>query len=313
MSSNDRPLVIAIVGPTASGKSALAVSLAIELETVVLSADSRQIYQGLDIGTNKISVAARQGIDHYLLDILPANDTSGYDAARYADAALKILNELFFKYRIIIVCGGTGLYIKALIEGLDAIPPVDSVIRSRLRQQYQLEGLAPLLSMLQKADPVCYQRIDKHNPVRVLRALEVCYSTGLPFSDFQQHRPAKRTFDTYIIGINPPRAQLHQAINQRAEQMLTDGLLAETEYFLAQGCTVQHPAFQAIGYREAVACLNRQITTEQLLAQLQAQTRQYARRQITWFKKVANISWIEKPEIKMTLKSIQSYQFSRYR
>jgi tRNA dimethylallyltransferase len=237
----------------------------------------------------------------------------GYDAARYADAALRILDELFFRHRIIIVCGGTGLYIKALAEGLDLIPPVDSVIRSRLRQQYQLEGLAPLLSMLQKADPVSYQRIDKQNPVRVLRALEVCYSTGRPFSDFQQHRPAVREFDTYIIGINPPRALLHQAINQRAAQMLTDGLLAETAYFLAQGCTVQHPAFQAIGYREAVACLNCQITIDELLAQLQAQTRQYARRQITWFKKVSNIFWFEKPEIMKILKSIQSYQFNRSR
>lgn len=277
--TNRPPEPIYIAGPTAVGKTAHAIRLAQELDGEVISVDSMQVYRGLDIGTAKPTLKERQGIPHHLIDVVDL--TEPFDVQKFLELARPIEKRLIQQGKTPIYCGGTGLYYKALLEGLDPLPPSDPDLREQLNQT----PLENLLEELQKTDPIHYQTIDRQNPRRIIRAIEIIRLTGKPVTQ-------QRTKWTKTPTQNPPKLTLltcpkeilHQKINTRVDQMFERGLVAETEHLLKLGLTKNPTAQQSLGYRQVIAHLNGETTLEQTIDQVKTKTRQYAKRQMTWFR-----------------------------
>ena len=285
------PQLISIVGPTASGKSDLAVALARQLACPVLSADSVQVYRGLDIGSGKLTTQEMQGVPHYLIDLLEPG--TPFSAADYALAAEALIAELHQQYDTLIVAGGSGFYLHALWQGLDEMPQVDESTRLTLRAELETKGLAALVAELETVDPLTAQTIDKKNPVRVLRALEIHRASGQPISAFRKGPGTNpKPYRELRIGLQVPRAELYQRIDRRVLAMLEAGWLQETQTLLAQhgpDC----PALQSLGYRELVSHLQGQLDYSQAVELIQTHTRQYAKRQETWFRRSPDLAWFD--------------------
>lgn len=278
--------LISVVGATAVGKTEMAIRLAKYFQTEVISADSRQFFKELSIGTAKPTPAEMQGVPHHLVDNLSI--TQNYTATDFERDALAILEKLFTEKNIVVLAGGSGLYCKALWEGFDDIPDVPDTIRKQVVEMYQEKGLSFLQSELQKWDEVYFRQVDIQNPQRLMRALEVCYATGKPFSSFRRGKKTQRNFQNIKIGLERPRKELYERINQRMDLMLSQGLLQEAQSLYPYR---MHNALQTVGYREIFDYLEGKQDWENTIRLLKQNSRHYAKRQITWFKKDTEITW----------------------
>jgi tRNA dimethylallyltransferase len=288
MASFDTPTVIIIVGPTAVGKTAAAIRLAQQLNTKIISADSRQCYKELNIGVAKPSPQELEAVPHYFIN--SHSITQEVNAATFEELALQWTAEIFRESPVAVMVGGTGLYIRAFTNGLDAIPPVDQAIRSHVRDHYEEHGLAWLQSEIQKYDPEFYSKGEILNPQRLMRALEVRLATGQSILSFQNRQPRERPFAIRIIGLDLPREQLNERINQRVDQMMAGGLLAEVRGLLPYR---HHNALQTVGYTELFHYLDEsgKESLDQAVTAIKTNTRQYAKRQLTWFHRDLSVRW----------------------
>ncbi|MBD2751526.1 tRNA (adenosine(37)-N6)-dimethylallyltransferase MiaA [Spirosoma validum] len=278
--------LLVVAGPTAVGKTALCVQLAKELQTDVVSADSRQLYRELDIGTAKPSLAEMNGIRHYFIDSHSITDP--VNAGRYERECLTLLDNLFQDKDVVILSGGTGLYINAVCFGLDDIPPVEPTLRELLFSRLQQEGLESLQNELRQLDPQYAQTADLQNPVRVTRALEVCLTTGLPYSSFRRQQTAERPFQSVLIALERPRDELYARIDARMDAMLAEGLIEEVRSLQPYRHVA---ALQTVGYQEVFPYLDGTYDYAEMVRLLKRNSRRYAKRQLTWFRNQGNYHW----------------------
>jgi len=287
--------LIVVCGPTAVGKTSLAIQLAKYYETEIISADSRQFYKEMNIGTAKPSIKELSEIKHHFINNL--NVIDDYSSGSYANEVLQLLEEWYKKHtKPIIIAGGSGLFVKAVCEGFDTLPKVDEKTRAAINTTYLNEGIIALQQKLEIEDAEYYASVDKNNPQRLIRALEVIESTGKPFSSFLKKAPKPRFFESIYVGLNINRALLYERINKRVDLMMQAGLLAEVEGLL----NYRHlKALQTVGYTELFEFLDGKLNKEQAIALIKQNTRRYAKRQITWFKKIAGIKWFQPLEIEL--------------
>ena len=283
--------IICIAGPTASGKTALAVELAKELNGEVISCDSMQIYRGMDIGTAKPSPEEMQGIRHHMLDI--CDPTEDFSVSRYCELAPPILEDIVSRGKTAIIAGGTGLYMDSLMKGNDFAPIPATGHRERLEAQAQLEGIEPLLESLRAIDPEAAER-SQGNLRRIVRALEVYYETGETITAHNYRTQAiPPKYSPLWLGLDfTERSELYRRIDLRVEIMLQMGLLEEIKSLLASGIPEKATAMQAIGYKEFVDALAGRSSIEAAVAQVQQSSRRYAKRQLTWFRRNENMHWL---------------------
>jgi tRNA dimethylallyltransferase len=280
------PRPIFLAGPTAAGKSALALQLAERLGGEIISVDSMQVYRGLDIGTAKPSPDDRRRARHHLIDVVTL--AQSFDAAQFVRLAGAAVRDIQARGRVPIFCGGTGLYFKAYLEGLGDAPPADPKIRA------ELEATPPeqLLAELERRDPAAFQAIDRRNPRRLIRALEVIRLTGKPFSAQRAQWAASAEPVPGMIGLTRPAGELLQRIQQRVDLMFRRGLVAETEFLLSQGLAQNPTALQALGYRQVVVHLRGERGLAETIELVKIRTRQFAKRQLTWFQRQMNLEWM---------------------
>ncbi len=289
-SEKNRPLLITIVGPTAVGKTALSIALAQHFDTAIISADSRQMYKDIPIGTACPSVEEQEGIPHYFLAHLELEEVC--NAGQFERGVIRLIENELNKKDVIIMCGGSGLFVKAVLEGLDDVPK-DSGIRSTLNQRLTQEGLPSLVEELKILDPVCALRIDAKNPQRVIRALEVCLASGRPFSSFLSATPKERPFDSLLIGLRIDRQRLEDRIRERCDQMLSSGWIEEARAVSAK----RHlNSLNTIGYSQLFEYLDGSMDLETCKERIVTESMQFAKRQMTWFKKMKDLRWIEVSE-----------------
>lgn len=287
----NKPLLPVIAGPTASGKTACAVELALRMNAEVLSADSMQVYRGMDILTAMPSQEEMRGVRHHMLGVAPPSQK--FSAAAYREGALACIADMRARGKLIVVCGGTGLYIDALTRPLGFAAPGDEAVRAQLMQIAQEEnGRAKLHAMLESADPQTAARLHPNDVRRVVRALEIYRITGRTQSE-QAAQDAKRegAFDERIFALDWPRDALYARIDRRVDEMLKEGLVDEVSRLLADE-QAYSTAAQAIGYKEIAAALRGECTMEQAVQTLKQATRNYAKRQLTWFRRDARVRWI---------------------
>ena len=287
-----KPKIIVIVGPTASGKSDLAIKIAGKFNSEIISADSRQIYRGMDIGTAKPAKTEIRKIPHHLIDI--KNPDENYTVAQYKKDCLKAIKMVLAKNKIPVLVGGTGLYIKTIADNLE-IPEVkpDFQLREKLEKELKSKGLDYLYQKLIELDPEAAYIIDSKNPRRIVRALEITLKTEKPFS--QQRKSGKKLFNCLKIGISLPKEKLREKINKRADKILKNGLIKEVKNLIKK-YPFDIPAFDAIGYREIINYLQGKVSLDETTALIKKNTWRYAKRQITWFKKDKKIIWIDNPQ-----------------
>ncbi len=275
--------VITIEGATASGKSALAIVLAEALNTEIISADSRQVYRYLDIGTAKVTKEEQKRVKHHLIDIINPDET--YNAGAFVKDASIIIEKLHSEGKIPVICGGTGLYIKALLKGLFFLPPLPQEIRQNLKQRLKEEGLAALYAELKSLDPLFAEKISENDTQRILRGLEVAIGTGIPLSEHWQKQKSSCKYNAFRILIDIPRPELYQRINQRIEKMLAQGLLAEIENLFALGYDENSPGLNCLGYKEFLPYFKKEAGLEECILLAAQHQRNYAKRQVTWYRK----------------------------
>jgi tRNA dimethylallyltransferase len=280
------PRPIFLAGPTAAGKSTLALELAQRLGGEIISVDSMQVYRGLDIGTAKPSDDDRRRARHHLIDVVTL--AQGFDAAQFVRLAAAAARDIQARGRRPIFCGGTGLYFRAYLEGLGQAPPADPKIRAEL----EATPPAQLLAELERRDPAAFQVIDRRNLRRLIRALEVIRLTGKPFSAQRAPWTAAATPLPSMIGLTRPMGELAQRIHQRVDLMFARGLVAETQFLLSQGLAQNPTALQALGYRQVVEHLRGQRSLPETIALVKIRTRQFAKRQLTWFRRQMNLRWL---------------------
>lgn len=284
------PTLVAIVGPTASGKSSLALVLAERFGGEIVNCDSLQLYRHFDIGTAKPSPAERASVPHHLLDILEPEEQ--FSAGEYARRGRTILAEITARGRLPIVVGGTGFYLRALIDGLFAGPSRHPELRERLRERETTKGPGYAHRILTRLDPESSARIHPNDLPKTIRAVEVCLLARGRMSElFRQGREPLTGFTVRKIGLNPPRSELYERINQRTQAMFDQGLVNEVSDLLAKGCPGGAPPLQSHGYRQALDYLLGKISLRDAVRYTQAATRQYAKRQMTWLRKDLGISW----------------------
>jgi tRNA dimethylallyltransferase len=287
MASETR-LILLLAGPTAVGKSGIALHLAGKLGGEIVSVDSMQVYRGMDIGTAKPSPAERERVPHHLVDVVDVSDP--FDAAQFARLAKQAVADIHSRRRVPILCGGTGLYFKVFLEGLGDAPPADAALRAQLEQT----PLPELLRELAERDPTTYERIDRQNPRRVIRAIEVIRLTGKAFSAQRAawNQPTPPAPDTFF-GIARAPDDLRARIDARVEWMFSHGLVEETERLLQRGLAQNKTAMQALGYRQVVEHLRGQRPLPETIELVKIRTRQFAKRQMTWFRRQAPVTWLQ--------------------
>ena len=281
--------LIVICGATATGKSDLAVSLAQEIDAEIINADSMQLYKGMDIGTAKITMEERKGVAHHLMDLLDV--TQDANVAWYQENARAAISEIHARGKNVIIVGGTGLYIKAILDELN-FPDTDPVVRAALELEFATQGIGPLFERLEKLDPAAALAIDKANSRRVIRALEVIKITGKPFTANLPREESSRYPHAQQFGLVMDRDLLSERISNRVDRMWEQGLVAEVEKLMVAGITQGVTAQRALGYAQAIAQIEGKVTEEEAQEETKRATRQYARRQETWFSRDERITWI---------------------
>ncbi len=281
------PSALFLAGPTAAGKSAVALALAERMGGEIISVDSMQVYRGMDIGTAKPGAEELRRVRHHLIDV--AGLEEGFDAARFVQLAGVAAAEIESRGHVPIFCGGTGLYFKAYREGLGEAPAADAALRAELERQ----PVEELLAELEKNDPATFQRIDRKNARRVIRAVEVIRLTGKPFSAQRAAWDGAKGGEAEgLFGLTRPAGELRERIARRVEEMFARGLVAETESLLGRGLERNPTAMQALGYRQVVEHLRGQRTLAETIELVKIRTRQFAKRQLTWFRRQMRLEWI---------------------
>ncbi|WP_298903927.1 tRNA (adenosine(37)-N6)-dimethylallyltransferase MiaA [uncultured Psychroserpens sp.] len=280
--------LISIVGPTAIGKTALSIKLASHFNTEIISADSRQFYNEMQIGTAAPTPSELAAATHHFIKHLPVDHY--YNVGAFEKDAIALLDKLHQKHKVVVMVGGSGLYVNAVTKGLDDLPKIDVATRTLLNTRYQNEGLKPLQAQLKALDPKAYKTIAIDNPQRVIRALEVCLSSGKPYSSFLKGKDKTRAFKTITIGLTAERQNIYDRINQRVDLMITEGLLDEVK----QLKPMQHlNALNTVGYKELFNYLDGTWDLEFAISEIKKNTRRFAKRQLTWFKKNENTIWFD--------------------
>ena len=292
LKSPKQKTVIIICGPTAVGKTAAAIALAKYFQTEIISADSRQCFKELRIGVARPSDEELREVPHHFIASHSINEN--INAAFFEQYALRKVNELFKDHDVIVIVGGTGLYIKAFSEGLDEIPPIDETIRKSISENYEEHGLSWLQEEVRRKDLEFFKVGEIQNPQRMMRALEVVESTGQSILSFRKNKKIKRPFNIVKIGLELPKEELHLNINSRVDKMIEDGLIEEVRSL--QGYRDVN-ALQTVGYSEIFEHLDRKISLEAAIEEIKKNTRQYAKRQMTWFKKDKEINWVNAKQI----------------
>lgn len=303
MTNHDDRLLVIIMGPTAVGKTALAIDLAAYFETDIISADSRQFYVEMNIGTAKPTSSQLQEVKHYFINSLHVSQA--YSVGKYEEEATLLIDKLFQQKKILIVVGGSGLYINALCDGIDTIPSVSAETKAYVSQLYQDKGMVELLSLLKKYDPLYYDQVDHKNTQRVTRAVEVCLETQMSFSSFRKGVKTQRSFKLLKIGLQKSREQLYQSINQRVDDMVQQGLVDEVKSLVPYK---DANALQTVGYTEFFSFLDGAYSLEEAIALIKKNTRRYAKRQLTWFRKDPEIHWFDVTQV--SNESIRSHIIS---
>ena len=289
-----KPLVV-ILGPTAVGKSRVAIEVAKRLETDVLTADSRQVYRGMDVGTDKPSIAARQGVVHHLIDLVDPEEP--FNAGLFRQQAAGVIRALHQRRRLPLVVGGTGLYVRILLQGLCEAPASDPAVRAQLHGEAREQGHDHLYARLVVADPLTAAKLHPRDASKIIRALEVHRLSGVPMSSFQAaHGFAERPFAALVIGLNREREPLYRRIEERIDWQLANGLLEETRDLLARGYRRNGPALTGLGYRHVAAYLAGECDRDDMIRLFKRDTRRFAKRQMTWFRRQDATTWLMIPE-----------------
>ena len=290
----NKPFLVVITGPTAVGKTQLCVQVAQHFNTEIISADSRQFYKELSIGTAKPTAEEMQNIPHHFIDFISIQQD--YNVNDFEKEAMALLNQLFQQHKIVILTGGSGLYIDALCDGFDDdLPGADEQLRTELEMLYQKYGIELLQKKLKQLDPDFYQTIDLNNLKRLYRAIEVCMLSGKPYSELRKGNKHNRPFKVVKIALNRNREELYERINQRVDLMMQQGLLDEVKSVLNQR---GNNALKTVGYTELFDYLAEKCTLEQAVENIKINTRRYAKRQLNWFNKDAEYQWFQPNQIK---------------
>lgn len=278
--------LIVIVGPTAVGKTGMAIQVAKKLHSEIISADSRQLYKEITIGTAKPTADELREVPHHFIDQIPLETT--YDAGQYGRDALELVNNLFETRQTLILCGGSGLYVKALLEGFDDMPDIPEELRQEIITSYRTNGLEWLQQQVAKADPVYFAEVDQKNPQRLMRALELIKYTGEPAGTFRKKKKRPLPFEVVKIGLELDREVLYKRIDQRVDRMFEAGLLEEARKLYPLRTL---NALQTVGYQELFGYFNGDYDYDEAVRLLKRNTRRYAKRQLTWFKRDREIQW----------------------
>jgi tRNA dimethylallyltransferase len=283
--------LIIIAGPTAIGKTALSVSLAKKFNTEILSADSRQFFKELNIGTAKPSAEEMQGIPHHFINSNSIKEN--YNVGKFESEAIELLDVLFQKRNILLLVGGSGLYIDAVCKGFDVLPEADEEVRKKINSTLENEGIEALQELLKKLDPEYYKKVDLQNPQRLSRALEVCITSGKPYSTLREGKIKNRNFNIIKIGLNTSREKLYERINLRVDKMMQEGLLEEVKKLVPYKSA---NALQTVGYKELFDHLENKTDLNTAVDLIKQNTRRFAKRQLTWFKRDEEMKWFEPDE-----------------
>lgn len=283
-----RKRLIVVVGPTAVGKTHLSIQLAKRFKTEIISADSRQIFRELTIGTAKPTDSELREVKHHFVDHISIHDP--YDSGRYGEEAWARIESLFQGLDQLILCGGSGLYIKSVLEGFDEMPTIPDGIREQVIETYQREGLAWLQSQVAQRDPDYYLEMDNKNPQRLMRALEIIQATGQPPSVYRKNKKRSLPFEVVKIGLELNREDLYKTIDKRVDLMMANGLLEEVKQLYTHKSI---NALQTVGYQELFNYIDGKYDLDEAIRLVKRNTRRYAKRQLTWFKKDAEIKWFE--------------------
>lgn len=274
---------IVIAGPTASGKSSLAIALALKMDGEIISVDSRQCYKKIDIGTAKPTAAQLKLVPHHNISILDLDEPDS--VADFRERALKTANEIEARGKTVIFCGGSSLHLKSLIQPLDDLPSSNEKNISQLNKEAENDGLEALHQKLSEVDPEYINKMDGMNRQRIIRALDVWMQTGMPFSSFHSNEELSLPDHYFFFALHHPRKVLHQRIEERTDQMIEHGIVEETKTILEAGYSPDLQALQTVGYKQAIQFLRDEISHEQMIADIKTATRRYAKRQITWLRK----------------------------
>lgn len=281
--------LIVIAGPTASGKTAIAIELAKKLNTEIVSADSRQFYKELSIGTAKPTVEEMQGVPHHFIDSHSIQEQ--ISAVQFENEALALLEKLFQKNKTIICVGGSGMFLKAITAGTHQFPHSPE-LQTQLQNEVKENGLSSLQQKLKELDPETYDQIDKENPARVIRALEICILSNKKLSELKVEEKANRSFDSYYYILDHPRPILYERINQRVDLMIENGLLQEAKEVYPYR---QLTSLNTVGYKELFSYFDNEVSYEEAIRLIKRNTRRYAKRQLTWFRGISNAKWLSPP------------------
>lgn len=304
--AQEKPRVIVIAGPTAGGKTHLSVDLALALGGEVINADSMQVYRGMDIGTAKPTHAEQKGIPHHLLDVV--NPDEDFNAAIYRSMALPLVKEIDSRGKACFVVGGTGLYIKSLLQGLFRSPPADPDLRRSLRLECEAIGAQEFHKRLEGLDPESAGRIHPNDRLRIIRALEIIHLTNRRLSDLITEQGFEDTpLKALKLCVNVDREQLYDRINRRCVSMIEAGLVEETENLLEKGYLPDLNPMKSIGYRHMIRYLKGDWSLEEAIQKLKMDTRRYAKRQLTWFRADPQVTWIAPEDFDLVLKKIKAF------
>lgn len=288
--------LIVIVGPTAVGKTRVSIELAKQLNCEIVSCDSRQFFKEMSIGTAKPTKEEMDGVVHHFVDSHSIH--TPYSVGDFEREGLAKLEELFHEKDVAIMVGGSGLYVKAICEGFDDFPEIDSSVRETLNRRIEMEGIEPLQEQLKSLDPAHYSKIDIHNTQRIIRALEVCIGSGKPYSSFTTNKVNKRPFNIIKIGINLEREKLYERINLRVDLMMQAGLLEEAKSLYP---FKEINALQTVGYKELFDFFEDKTSLKGATELIKQNTRRYAKRQLTWFKRDETMVWFEPSDLSLIL------------
>ncbi|MFI5219240.1 MAG: tRNA (adenosine(37)-N6)-dimethylallyltransferase MiaA [Bacteroidia bacterium] len=280
--------LIVITGPTAVGKTELSLKLAKHFSTEIVSADSRQFYKEMNIGTAKPTTSQLNEVRHHFINSLSIKED--YNAGRFETDCVSLLDKLFQKHERIILTGGSGLYINAILYGVDNLPKADCEIRASIKEQFEKNGIESLQQQLKLLDSEYYNTADIRNPHRLMRAIEVCLLTGKKYSSLVGKKNEKRNFDFVLFGLQIDKKELHERINTRVDKMISEGLVDEVKTLLPfKHCN----ALQTVGYKELFQYFEEAISLDEAISLIKKHTRNYAKRQMTWFRKMKEIKWLD--------------------
>ncbi len=284
--------LVVLLGPTGVGKTEVALQIAEHLQSPIINADSRQLFAEIPIGTAAPTKEQQERVKHYFVGTLHLTDY--YSAAKYEEDVLQLLNQLFNQQQMALLSGGSMMYIDAVCQGIDDIPTVDEATRRLMKRKLETEGLDALVAELKVLDPEHYKIVDLHNPRRVIHALEICYMTGNTYTSYRKNTKKIRPFNIIKIGLNRPREEMYERINNRVLEMMNQGLIEEAKAVYPQkGLN----ALNTVGYKELFAYFDGDIPLDDAILKIQSNTRQYMRKQVTWFKRDNQIKWFSPTNI----------------